>query len=103
MRIVPGRAEHTMVVADEGPGLSDELKARALDRFWRLDGSLPGSGLGLPIAQALAQASGGWLTIQDGESGGLAVTVTLPATDAPPMSSRSQPRAPLLPSDEEML
>jgi signal transduction histidine kinase len=84
VRIVPGRGEHTLVVADEGPGLSDELKVRALDRFWRLDGSRPGTGLGLPIAQALAQASGGWLTLHDGDAGGLAVTVTLPATDAPP-------------------
>ena len=80
--IVSGRGEHSLIVADEGPGLSDDLKARALDRFWRLDGSRPGTGLGLPIAQALAQASGGWLALRDGVAGGLAVTVTLPAREA---------------------
>jgi signal transduction histidine kinase len=79
--VVPGRGEHSLVIADEGPGLSDDLKARALDRFWRLDGSRPGTGLGLPIAQTLARASGGRLVLDDGAAGGLVVTVTLPATD----------------------
>ena len=82
VRIVAGRSDHSLIVADDGPGLSDELKARALDRFWRLDGSRPGTGLGLPIAQALAQASGGRLRLDDGAAGGLVVTVTLPASEA---------------------
>ena len=59
-------------------GLSDDLKARALDRFWRFDHSDPGTGLGLPIANALAKASGGSLLLHDSPSGGLAATVTLP-------------------------
>jgi signal transduction histidine kinase len=77
--VTAGETSHGLTIADEGPGLSDELKARALDRFWRLDASRPGTGLGLPIAQALAEASGGSLRLSDGEAGGLAVTVTLPA------------------------
>ena len=77
-----GRGGHTLTIADEGPGLPDELKARALDRFWRRDRSRPGTGLGLPIAQELARASGGSLVLRDGPSGGLAVTVTLPAASA---------------------
>jgi signal transduction histidine kinase len=71
--------EPRFIVADEGPGLTDELKAQALDRFWRLDNSKPGTGLGLPIARALAEASGGSLLLEDSTAGGLAVTVTLPA------------------------
>jgi signal transduction histidine kinase len=74
-----GRVEHKLTIADEGPGLSDALKARALERFWRFDRSDPGSGLGLPIASALAKASGGTLTLEDSSAGGLAVVVTLPA------------------------
>ena len=77
--VVRGRAKHHFTIADEGPGLSDDLKARALDRFWRSDYSEPGSGLGLPIAHALARASGGSLRLQDSPAGGLAVIVTLPA------------------------
>jgi signal transduction histidine kinase len=79
--VTPGRSSHSLAVEDAGPGLSDEHKARALDRFWRLDSARPGSGLGLPIAKALAQASGGSLTLGDSEAGGLAVTVKLPAAE----------------------
>jgi len=82
--VVRGRTDHRFTIADEGPGLSDELKARALDRFWRFDHSDPGTGLGLPIANALAQASGGSLLLHDSPSGGLAATVTLPAIGSKP-------------------
>ncbi len=84
--IVKGGATHQLIVADEGPGLSDADKARALERFWRADRSAPGTGLGLPIAAALAKAAGGGLVLGDGPAGGLSVSVTLPA--APPVTDR---------------
>jgi signal transduction histidine kinase len=74
---------HELVVSDEGPGLSDESKERALERFWRAHRSTPGTGLGLPIAAALAKASGGALELRDGPAGGLSVRVTLPAHHRP--------------------
>jgi signal transduction histidine kinase len=77
-----GHLHHRLTVADEGPGLTDELKTRALDRFWRLDESKPGTGLGLPIARALAEASGGSLELHDVDKGGLAVVVSLRAAKA---------------------
>ena len=92
-----GAGEHELTIADEGPGLSDELKARALDRFWRLSDSAPGSGLGLPIAEALAKASGGSLTLTDSPAGGLAVTVSLPAA-APPAAPPAPPATPSAPA-----
>ena len=82
--VVRGRTDHRFTVADEGPGLGDDLKARALDRFWRSDHSGPGTGLGLPIAKALAKASGGSLVLHDSPGGGLAVIVTLPAAGSKP-------------------
>jgi signal transduction histidine kinase len=77
--VARGAGVRSLTVADEGPGLDDDAKARALERFWRQDHSTPGSGLGLPIARALAEASGGSLALHDAEGGGLAVTVSLPA------------------------
>ena len=80
-------ARHTPVaagrlsVADEGRGMTHEQKGQALERFWRLDHSTPGTGLGLPIARALAEASGGDISLEDARSGGLVVTVTLPSSD----------------------
>jgi signal transduction histidine kinase len=86
--VARGQGEHRLSIADEGPGLTDEVKARALERFWRLDHSKPGTGLGLPIALAFAEASGGSLVLEDSPVGGLAVIVTLPAA-----GSRDTPRS----------
>jgi signal transduction histidine kinase len=91
--VVRGRDDHSFIVADQGPGLSDELKERAQARFWRLDHSRPGTGLGLPIADALATASGGTLRLDDAPGSGLAVTVTLPAAQRTPVQSQGGPAA----------
>jgi signal transduction histidine kinase len=74
-----GLDEHRLTVADEGPGLDDGQKARALDRFWRGRSAQPGTGLGLAIVAALSSASGGSVALSDRAPAGLAVTVTLPA------------------------
>ena len=59
IRVENGRVE--VRVADDGPGLPDDLVERAFDRFVTV-GSHGGSGLGLPIARGLARAHGGDLT-----------------------------------------
>ncbi len=96
--LTAGDTRHSFTVADEGPGMSDDLKARALDRFWRFDDSKPGSGLGLPIAQTLVEASRGSLLLHDSAAGGLAVTVSsvgdrTPALAAPALRLSTWPAA----------
>lgn len=92
VRVVAGDANHELHVVDEGPGLSDDDKRRALDRFWRGSSHYPGTGLGLPIVVELVRAHGGTLTLVDAPGGGLDVTVTLPAgPDRAPVASRSTP------------
>lgn len=78
--IEPGHATTTILVIDHGPGLVDEDKDRALQRFWRADHGIAGTGLGLAIAQSLTQASGGTLTLADTPGGGLTVKFELPNT-----------------------
>ncbi|SCZ46057.1 ATP-binding protein [Afifella marina] len=67
---------------DTGPGLSDEARLRAFERFWRADESRGrsggGSGLGLPIVKAIAQAHGGDAVILASDGPGLAVEIRLP-------------------------
>lgn len=46
-------------VRDNGPGFSPEALEHGLERFWRGDTSGSGSGLGLAVADAITQASGG--------------------------------------------
>lgn len=67
-------------VADRGPGLDEDSKKRALERFWRGDNSKHGTGLGLAVVKTLAEAAGGSVSLDDRQGAGLAVTVTLRAT-----------------------
>ena len=68
-----------MRVVDYAAGLSDNEKAQAFQRFWRATSDSEGTGLGLPIARALALASGGDLVLLDTPGGGLTVELRLPA------------------------
>ena len=76
-RIGAGCAE--IVVADRGLGIPDADRARVLDRFVRLEGarSLPGSGLGLSLASAIAHLHGGSLGIEN-NAPGLRVVLRVP-------------------------
>jgi signal transduction histidine kinase len=66
---------HVLIdVIDEGPGLSEDQRSRAFERFWRgpKKENSPGTGLGLAIVRQLAVASGGTaelLARPDGTSG----------------------------------
>jgi signal transduction histidine kinase len=79
VRVGTGTVE--LHVIDDGPGLSDEERRRATDRFWRAPDTqnLDGSGLGLPIASVLVEASGGTLTLHPAQPRGLDARVTFPA------------------------
>ncbi|RZQ63711.1 sensor histidine kinase [Amycolatopsis suaedae] len=77
---VESTADGSIVVRDDGPGLSDEDRARATERFWRAggDGAGRGTGLGLAIADRLVAGHGGRLELHAVRPHGLAVHVTLP-------------------------
>lgn len=69
-------------VTDCGPGMPDDEKAHAFDRFWRSPSSEPGagSGLGLAIVQRLVASARGTVRLDDGPDGvGLRAVVDLPA------------------------
>ncbi|MEV8535343.1 HAMP domain-containing sensor histidine kinase [Streptomyces sp. NPDC051211] len=71
-----------VVVADRGPGLTEEELARIGDRFWRSGRhqNVKGSGLGLSISRALLAAGGGSLSYETNPPHGLRVTVSVPRT-----------------------
>ena len=72
-------------VEDRGPGVPAADRDRVLDRFVRLEASrtLPGSGLGLSLAAAIARLHGGALRLED-NAPGLRAVVDMPAATLPP-------------------
>jgi signal transduction histidine kinase len=63
-------------VIDEGPGLDDDARARAFERFWRAtDAPVGGSGLGLSIVRQLARAGGGDAELRSAQGGGIDAVV----------------------------
>jgi signal transduction histidine kinase len=67
-------------VTDHGPGIPEADRKHAVERFVRLEASrtLPGSGLGLSLASAVATLHGGELRLGDAQPG-LVATLVLPA------------------------
>jgi two-component system OmpR family sensor kinase len=81
-RLSPGVDEcHLAIdICDSGPGIDPETLSSLFVRFTRgRDArSKPGTGLGLPIAKALAEAQSGTLTVESRVGQGSRFTLTLP-------------------------
>jgi signal transduction histidine kinase len=84
-----GGANIEFIIADRGPGIPEHDRQRVLDRFVRLETarSLPGSGLGLSLAAAVARLHNGSLRIEDNKPG-LRAVISLPAAPARDVYSR---------------
>jgi signal transduction histidine kinase len=70
-------SDGAVIVSDHGPGMTDEDKRRAFDRFWRGGTGGSGSGLGLAIARRLVEVDGGSIALRDAPEGGLEAVVRL--------------------------
>ncbi|HEY8312614.1 MAG TPA: HAMP domain-containing sensor histidine kinase [Candidatus Baltobacteraceae bacterium] len=70
----------SMRVSDDGPGMDEQDRAHAFDRFYRGDArtTAEGSGLGLAIAKRVIERSGGNISIESTPGTGTNVTLTLP-------------------------
>ena len=77
-----GAGEIALEVADDGPGIPPEQLATVQEAFFRLEPSRSretgGSGLGLTLARAAAQAHGGRLELENRREGGLTARIVLP-------------------------
>ncbi|PJG45982.1 two-component sensor histidine kinase [Sphingobium sp. LB126] len=69
-----GEGGTVLSVADDGPGIAAQDRAKALDRFGRLSGGgqVKGYGFGLPLVAAIARLHGGTLELEDARPGLLA-------------------------------
>jgi len=87
LEVFRSRESACIVVRDEGPGIPEAYLERVFDRFVQVPGDAArrnGVGLGLAIANGIAQLHGGTIEVENNEGGGCSFVVRLPleAADA---------------------
>ena len=86
VEVVPARAGvATLAIADQGPGIPDEHKAKVFERFYRVDSTHkggPGTGIGLAIAKSILDGHGGTIRVEDAAGGGSRFVLELRASSA---------------------
>ncbi len=82
VRIDPSPDGFRIAVEDNGPGLDDDEKHSAFERFFRGSNAAErygeGAGLGLPVAKSIIESHGGKILLEDREGGGLSAVIMLP-------------------------
>lgn len=79
--------EVRLVVADEGPGIPEEMQRRIFEPFFTTRSH--GTGLGLSIALGVARAHGGRLEVNSGPGQGTEFVLTLPVQSCPEEESNA--------------
>jgi PAS domain S-box-containing protein len=91
VRATPTEEHWFISVADTGIGVPVAERGSLFERFYRASNAraarIPGSGLGLSVARAIARLHGGEITISDSDAGGTVALVALP------VGHRQQPDA----------
>jgi len=72
------RERLSLIVEDDGPGISAEDRARVLERGVRADQNVPGHGLGLAMVHDTVDLYGGQLAIDASPLGGARISLRLP-------------------------
>lgn len=103
---VRGRRHDSIVelaVSDDGTGIPPEQRHRVFDRFFRADNvahsAAAGTGLGLTLVRAIAEAHGGSAHLAE-DGPGMCVLVRLPATPRPHWRLPQRPAPSPLPPEE---
>lgn len=82
-------------IADNGPGMSEEVRTHVFEPFFTTKAVGKGSGLGLATAYAIVNNHGGRILCDSAPDMGTTFTILLPALDAP---APALPRAKSVPS-----
>jgi signal transduction histidine kinase len=82
----------TIALTDEGEGMTPEVAARVFEPFFTTKERGRGTGLGLPMVNAMAVNAGGRVTLETEVDRGTTVTIWLPRSAAEP-AGRDLPQA----------
>lgn len=73
-----GRKYARMIIADTGTGISAQHIRHIFDRFYQIDVSHAGSGIGLALVKAFVELHGGVIAVDSAEDKGTVFTVDIP-------------------------
>ncbi|GAB3505234.1 PAS domain-containing sensor histidine kinase [Pseudoxanthomonas daejeonensis] len=77
----PGRRYLYITVTDDGPGMGEEVRLRAMEPFFTTKDVGRGSGLGLSQVFGFASQSGGFASIHSEPGAGTRVTIAVPVVE----------------------
>lgn len=93
-----------IAVSDDGPGMSDEVRRRAVDPFFSTKASGVSSGLGLSMVYGFVKQSGGDLSIETAPGEGTVMRLVLPRGAPTERAAKSAPsRRPPFGAGEKVL
>ncbi len=105
VRVATSDADAVLEVADSGPGLDAEAAQKVFERFYRADPSRTrsggGSGLGLSIVAAIAEAHGGSATVDSTPGVGACFRIVLPMAQGAAQAASASPALPASTSEPE--
>jgi two-component system, cell cycle sensor histidine kinase and response regulator CckA len=81
---LPGGAYVSITVADDGPGMADDVAARAFEPFFTTKQHVEGAGLGLSSAYSEVRNAGGDISLDTTPGAGSTFTLLFPASEQKP-------------------
>jgi two-component system phosphate regulon sensor histidine kinase PhoR len=84
LRVSPRGKEILLSVTDQGLGIAEEEQRKVFERFYRTravrNTNIRGSGIGLALVKHIAEAHGGYISVDSQSGKGSTFTLTLPLT-----------------------